>query len=226
MKTVGTHIPHVCLVALGLGACGGAPAGHPHGEMHAQHGFKSPEEWAQKFDDPARDAWQKPDAVLGHLKYSSNSKVADLGAGTGYFAVRLAPLVPVGKVYAVDVEPSMVEYTQKRAAALGLKNVVGVVAAPDDPRLPEPVEIVLVVDTYHHLADRAAYFRKLKDALLPGGRVVIVDYKPDPAIPGPPQALRLEADTVVREMGEAGYAVTTRSEGALPRQYILIFEAK
>lgn len=226
MKSDGTHFPQVCLVALGLAACGGAPHGHHHGEMHAQHAFKSPEEWAKRFDDPARDAWQKPDAVLGHLKYSSNSKVADIGAGTGYFAVRIAPHVPVGKVYAIDVEPSMVEYTQKRAATMGLNNVVGVVAAPDDPRLPEPVEIVLVVDTYHHLADRAAYFRKVKDKLLPGGRVVIVDYKPDPEIPGPPQALRLPADTIVSEMAEAGYTVTTRSEGALPRQYLLIFEAR
>jgi predicted methyltransferase len=210
--------------------CGGAGGHHGHGPGHGHgghgsQGFKSPEEWAQRFDDPARAEWQKPDAVVRHLELSSNSTVAEIGAGTGYWVVRIAPEVPVGKVYAVDIEPSMVEYTTKRAATLGFKNVEGVVGAPDDPKLPAAVEVLLLVDTYHHIADRTAYFKRLRDKLAPGGRLVIVDYKVDPAIPGPPQEMRLTPDAVVGELEDAGFRLKTRSEGALPRQYILIFTA-
>lgn len=206
-----------------LTACGGGHGAHEGGHHH-HGGFKSPEEWAQRFDDPARAEWQKPEAVVRHLKLSSNSTVADIGAGTGYFTVRIAPEVPVGKVYAVDVEPSMVEYVVQRARTLNLANVEGVVAGPDDPHLPAPVEVVLLVDTYHHIENRTPYFTRLRGSVQPGGRVVIVDTKVDPNIPGPPQEMRLTPETVIAEMEAAGFHVATRSEGALPRQYVLIFE--
>ena len=206
----------------------GCGATHEHtsgpAHRHGRDGFKSPEEWARVFDDPARDLWQKPEAVVRHLGLSSNSTVADIGAGTGYFVVRIAPEVPVGKVYAVDIEPSMVEYTVKRAAALGFRNVEGVVSAADDPRLPAPVEVVLLVDTYHHIENRTPYLQALKTKLKPGGRVVVVDFKVDPAIPGPPMEIRLQPQTVIEEFEAAGYRAKTRSEGALPRHYILIFD--
>jgi len=211
-------------LAVALGACGAAPRGHEHGAGHGRHAFKAPAEWAKRFDDPARDAWQKPDTVIGHLRLSSNSRVADIGAGTGYFAVRLAKMVPVGKVYAVDIEASMVEYTLERARGMGLANVAGVVAPPTEAALPEPVDVVLLVNTYHHIEARPSYFAKLRGSLLPGGRVVLVDYKKDPDISGAPMAMRLTPDEVIEEMSEAGYRLATRSEGALPRQYILIFE--
>ncbi|MCK6571459.1 class I SAM-dependent methyltransferase [Myxococcota bacterium] len=214
--------------AVAVSACGAAPHDHEHGAGHGHHGhhaFKDPAEWAKRFDDPARDEWQKPDAVIGHLRLSSNSKVADVGAGTGYFVVRLAPQVPVGKVYAVDIEASMVEHTVERARGMGFSNVAGVVAPPTEAALPEPVDVVLLVNTYHHIEARPAYFGKLRGSLLPGGRVVLVDYKKDPDVPGAPMEMRLTPEEVIEEMSAAGYRLATRSEGALPRQYILIFES-
>jgi predicted methyltransferase len=222
--TTGTAL----ISALAVTGCGSAPHGHAHGTGHGHHGhhaFKDPAEWAKRFDDPARDEWQKPDAVMGHLRLDSNSKVADIGAGTGYFVVRLAPLVPVGQVYAVDIEASMVEHTVERARGMGFQNVKGVVATPTDAALPEPVDVVLLVNTYHHIDARSAYFAKVRGSLRPGGRVVLVEYKKDPAIPGAPMEMRLSPEEVMEEMAAAGYRLATRSEGALPRQYILIFEA-
>jgi SAM-dependent methyltransferase len=201
--------------------CGGA---HPHGGEHAHPTFDNPVAWAEQFDSPEREAWQKPEQVVRHLELSSDSAVADLGAGTGYFVLRIAPEVPVGKVFAVDVEAAMVDYTVQRARRAGFEQVQGVVAASDDPRLPEAVDVVLVVNTYHHLPDRPRYFRMLASKVKAGGRVVIVDYKTDPEIPGPPLAMRLTADQVAGEMGAAGWRLKTRSEGFLPRQYLLIFE--
>ncbi len=220
------RLPATALFGVLTAACGGAAPHHgahgPHG--HHAEGFKSPEEWSRRFDDPAREAWQKPEAVVRHLELSSNSTVADIGAGTGYFVVRIAPEVPVGKVYAVDIEPSMVEYTVKRATGLGLRNVEGVVSAPGDPHLPAPVDVILLVDTYHHIESRTPYFAALRSKLNPGGRVVVVDFKVDPSIQGPPMEMRLKPDVVIEEFEAAGYRLKTRSEGALPRQYILIFD--
>ena len=124
-----------------------------HGD-HMQHRFDNPEQWAKSFDDPARDAWQMPDKVIAALKLKPGQSVADIGAGTGYFTVRLAKSPAAPKVYGVDIEPSMVNYIRERLAKEGLKNVEAVQASEDNPHLPEPVDLVLIVDTYHHSGNR------------------------------------------------------------------------
>ena len=123
------------------------------------------------FDDPKRDGWQKPHEVIQALALKPDATVADIGAGTGYFSVRLAHRVPKGKVYAVDLEPDMVRHLAARAKREQLPNVLAVQAAPDDPRLPQKVDLVLLVDTYHHLGDPVRYFSALKQGLAPQGRV-------------------------------------------------------
>jgi len=211
-----------------LAACGGSHVtGHHAGASHAQHAhasFADAAAWSARFDDPARDAWQKPEQVVRHLTLSSDSRVADIGAGTGYFVMRIAPQVPVGRVYAVDIDPTMVDFAVKRAQTAGLQNVQGVVASPTAPNLPEPVDVVLLVDTYHHIEGREAYFSALAASVRPGGRLVIVDYKVDATLPGPPMAMRLSPDAVIDELRAAGWRLQTRSEGFLPRQYLLIFD--
>jgi SAM-dependent methyltransferase len=192
---------------------------HSHTPGHMHHRFEDAGRWAAVFDDPARDAWQKPDEVVAALRLAPDARVADVGAGTGYFAVRLARAVPAGKVYAVDIEPDMIAYMEKRAAADGLANLVPVLGAADDARIPEPVDVVLVVDTYHHIADRAAYFTRLAGSLRPGGRVVIIDFTAESPL-GPPVEHRISAERVVAELGEAGYREVARHD-FLPNQYFL-----
>jgi SAM-dependent methyltransferase len=186
-----------------------------------QHAFRDAERWAQVFDDPERDAWQKPHEVMQALALEPGAHVADLGAGTGYFTVRLASVLPVGRVYAVDIEPDMVRYLESRARRDGLRNVTALKGEPDDPRLPGQVDLVLLVDVYHHIGDRTRYFRNLSRSLRPGGRVAIVDFRPDsPA--GPPRAARIAPETVKAEMKAAGYAVTAEHR-FLPYQYFVVF---
>jgi SAM-dependent methyltransferase len=195
---------------------------HAAGGHHGmQQRFDDPKKWAAIFDDPSRDAWQKPEEVISALKLPRDAVVADVGAGTGYFTLRLARALPSGKVYAVDVEPSLVDYTEQRARNAGLGNVRGVVASTNSPHLPEKVDLVLVVDTYHHLPSRLEYFDALREQLRPGGRIVIVDYTM--ASPhGPPPEFRLSAEQVKAEMVAAGYP---RAEEplSLPYQYVLAF---
>ena len=187
-----------------------------------EHRFDDPERYAKSFDDPARDGWQLPDRVIDALKLSPDASVADIGAGTGYFSVRLARAVPQGKVYAVDVEPSMLEYIRKRVAGAGLSNVETVRAGAGSPNLPKAVDVVLIVDTYHHLPARATYFRDLTKSLTPRGRVAIVDFRKD-SPEGPPPEFRFEADQIIDEMRLAGYAVEARHD-FLPRQHFLVFK--
>jgi cyclopropane fatty-acyl-phospholipid synthase-like methyltransferase len=172
-----------------------------------------------RFEDPARDAWQRPEEVIRALGLASGASVADIGAATGYFPVRFAKALPQGRVFGVDIEPSMVEYLAERARREGISNLQAVLASPDDPKIPEPVDLIIVVDTYHHLADRSAYFRRLATSLKPGGRVAIIDFKPESKM-GPME--KLAPSQVLGELAEAGYSLVAQP-ALLPEQYFLIF---
>jgi cyclopropane fatty-acyl-phospholipid synthase-like methyltransferase len=185
------------------------------------HRFERAADWAPRFEDPSRDAWQKPDEVIRALGLPEDARVADIGAATGYFPVRLARALPKGKVVGVDVEPSMVEYLEARAKREGLGNLQAVLAAPDDPRIAGPVDLVLVVDTYHHLADRVAYFRRLAAVFSGAGRLAIIDFRVDSKM-GP--AEKLAPEVVADELREAGYS-PVQVHTFLPEQYFLVFGA-
>ena len=196
----------------------------PHGRPdHLNHRFDDPERYAKSFDDPARDAWQMPLRVIEALGLEADETVADVGAGTGYFSVRLAKAVPKGRVFAVDVEPAMLAHIGKRVTAAGIDNVVTVQASSASPRLPAPADMVIVVDTYHHLPDRVSYFCELKPSLTPAGRIAIIDFRKD-SPNGPPPEFRFNAEQIVAEMERAGYRLDARHD-FLPRQHFLIFRA-
>lgn len=237
------------LAAAGASGCGGAtpdpppppPAHHGHHGHHAHdahahppgahhhghgmhHRFEDAEAWAQELDAPERDAWQLPDRVVGALALAPTAVVADLGAGTGYFSVRLARAVPSGRVLAIDVEPSMVRYLADRATREGLANLLAVEGTATDAGIREPVDLVLVVNTYHHIAERTAYFAALREHLRPGGRLAIVDFRLD-SERGPPREHKLAPDQVQAELEAAGYALVA-SHDFLPDQYFLVFEGR
>lgn len=186
-----------------------------------QHSFGDAEKWAHVFDDPERDAWQKPHEVIKALALKPDAAVADLGAGTGYFSARLANMFPKATVYAADVEPDMVKYLGERAKREGLKNLKPVAAQPNDARLPAKVDLILLVDVYHHVEDRSRYFRKLAASLKPGGRLAVIDFRLD-SPEGPPKESRIAPEKVKAELTAAGYALAAE-HGFLPRQYFLVF---
>lgn len=207
------------LHTLALLILGNAVAQTPH--TH-DHGFSGAENWAKVFDDPDRDRWQKPHEVIMALNLAPDGKVADIGAGTGYFAARLAHMTPSGRIFAVDIEPDMVKYLAERAKREGLKNLVPVQAKPDSAALPERVDRILLVDTYHHIGDRSSYFKRLRDSLRPGGQVAIIDFTAESPI-GPPKGVRVPAQKVADEMKAAGYSQVAQ-HAFLPYQYFLVFQ--
>ncbi|HEV7821083.1 MAG TPA: class I SAM-dependent methyltransferase [Burkholderiales bacterium] len=204
--------------ALCIGIAPGSYAQNPHTHQHA---FGDAQKWSKVFDDPERDAWQKPHEVIQALALKPDAIVADIGAGTGYFAVRLAHNVPNGRVYAVDTEPDMVKHLAERAKANGVNNLTAVAAKPDDARIPEKTDVLLLVDVYHHIDKREAYFRKLAEALKPSGRVAIIDFAPDSPI-GPPKSARVLPGRVTSELKAAGYDLV-QEHTFLPNQYFLVF---
>ena len=196
-----------------------AYAQSPHSHHHS---FEDAKKWSKVFDDPQRDAWQKPHEVIQALALKPDAIVADIGAGTGYFAMRLAHMLPKGRVYAVDTEAGMVKHLAERAKREGLGNVRAVHGTAGDPRLPEKVDLVLLVDVYHHVEDRTRYFSKLADALKPGGRLAIIDFRMD-SPHGPPKAARIEAAQVKAELARAGYK-PVQEHAFLPNQYFVVLK--
>jgi SAM-dependent methyltransferase len=212
-------IGRALFAALALLAC--MPLVAQHGEQHMHRRFDDAEKWSKVFDDPARDAWQKPAEIIAALRLQEDASVADIGSGTGYFAVRLARAVPRGHVYGADVEQDMVRFLTDRAARERLPNLTSHVAGEHGPNLPAQVDLALVVDTYHHIPQRSRYFERLKSALRSGGRIAIIDFKLDSPT-GPPVKHRIPPDQVKAEMERAGYKLVEQPD-LLPYQYFLVF---
>jgi ubiquinone/menaquinone biosynthesis C-methylase UbiE len=182
-----------------------------------QHHPPSSEEYAKVLEDPSRDEWQKPREVLAALGLNPSDVVADIGAGTGYFARRFA--VHAAEVYAVDIDSKLLEIAHRGAPP----NLQTIVALPDDPRLPErSVDLVFFCDVLHHIENRPAYYAKLARALKPDGRIVIVDFFKKDLPVGPPVSMKLSEEQVIAELRDAGFHLAKRVD-ALPYQYFLFF---
>lgn len=218
-----THERRLLLIAAvtTLGAAMAHPVAFAQSPHTHQHGFGDAGKWSRIFDDPKRDAWQKPHEVIQALGLKPDSIVADIGAGTGYFAARLAHSVPNGRVYAVDTEPDMVRHLAERAKRGGLKNMIALAAAPDEPKLPQKADVALFVDVYHHIENRERYFGRLADSLKPGGRVAVIDFRMD-SPQGPPKAARIPPERVKAELKTAGYELA-QEHAFLPNQFFLVF---
>jgi arsenite methyltransferase len=185
---------------------------------HQHHPPASASEYARALEDPRRDEWQKPHEVVMELGLKPDQAIADIGAGTGYFTRRFAR--HTAKVYAVDIDPKLLEILQRDAAP----NVTAVLAPPDDPKLPpHSVDVIFFCDVMHHIENREKYLPKLVAALKPGGRVVNVDFYKKELPLGPPVSMKLSEDEVIAEFKAAGFRLSGRRD-FLPYQYFLVFE--
>ncbi len=189
-----------------------------------EHGRLFPPTDLGLLESPDRAAWQKPDQIMDALQIADGSKVADVGAGAGWFTIQLARRVgPNGVVYAQDIQRQMLEAIKRRVGREGLQNVQTRLAIGNDPNLPaQALDALLVVDTYFEVdaGNRVSYLRNLARALRPNGRIGIVNYKPGRGGPGPPPRERLESALVEENARAAGLRVLHRA--SLPYQYLLV----
>ena len=189
------------------------------------HPPESTSEYIKALEDPERDSWQQPDLVIENLGVRPGDEVADLGAGSGYFTVRLAREVgPSGKVYAVDIDPKMLDYIARRAQEEKLDNIQTILADPDDPKLgSQSVDLIFICDVLHHIHDRDKYYPKLHRALRPGGQLVDIDFQKRKLPLGPPLEMKIDKKDCIKEIEAAGFHFVKEFE-FLKYQYFLLFE--
>jgi SAM-dependent methyltransferase len=196
---------------------------HHHGEKDQHGNPKDLEAFIAKLEDPARMEWQKPDEVLQALKLGPQDVVGEIGAGPGFFTLRLARRVR--HVYAVDVEPRLLPVLRDRLAAAALRNVTPVLGLAEHPLLPRGAcDLVLMVDTLHHLPDRVAYLRAMAEALRPGGRMAIVDWHKRELPVGPVVEHKVAREEALLACEQAGLALVDEPS-FLPYQYFLALRA-
>ena len=190
----------------------------------AQHGRLFPPQDLGLLEGPDRDAWQQPDQIMDALGIADGATVADIGAGAGWFTIRLARRVgPNGVVYAQDVQRQMLEAIRRRVAREGLRNVETRLGSGSVPNLPGgSLDAILVVDVYPEVEDRVTFLKNLAAALKPSGRVGIVNYKPGRGGPGPApeEGVRVDSANVEEDALAAGLRVLARQ--TLPYQYLLV----
>jgi ubiquinone/menaquinone biosynthesis C-methylase UbiE len=176
-----------------------------------------------RLESPERAAWQMPDQVVAAFGLRPGHVVADVGAGPGYFALRLARQVGRrGRVFAVDVEPALLAVLRERVAAGKHERITPVLGLPGDPLLPEAsCDRVLSVNAYHHYADRPAALRRMARLLRRGGRLALVDFHKRESPVGPPLAERVAREQVLAESRRAGLRVV-RELTFLPYQYFFL----
>jgi predicted methyltransferase len=186
-----------------------------------------PPERLGELEGPDRELWQKPDQIMDALGIADGSSVADLGAGGGWFTVRLARRVgPQGVVYAEDVQEQMIESMERRLTREGLRNVKMVLGAESDPRLPKDrLDAVLIVDVYHEVEQRVGFLGFVRDSLRAQGRLGIVEFRKDGVGPGPAMEERIDESAVLSDADAAGFRLISR-ETFLPYQFLLIFGKK
>lgn len=177
--------------------------------------------WLERAE---REREERPDLLMPLLKLEPGMTVADIGAGTGYHARRIARLVgPEALVYAVDIQPEMLDLLERRASAAGLDNVRTVLGEADDPRLgEETLDVALVIDVYHELEFPHEMVQRIEQALRPGGRLVLVEYKAEGArIPIHPLHKMTEAQ--IRAEMQRHALAWERTERMLPWQHVVVF---
>lgn len=193
--------------------------------MHGLH--RDAKAYIAMLEDPARDAYQKPHDVLMALDLKEGETVADIGAGSGYFALRLAAHVGgKGTVWAVDIDPEMIRHLNRRVREKGAWNVRTVLAPPDDPLLPDAsVDRFFICDTWHHIENQAGYLALMKRMLRPGGQVIMIDFHKKDLPLGPPLSMKIAREDLIRQMEAAGFRLA-REHTFLPYQYFLVFTSK
>ena len=195
-------------------------AGHKKHSHH--HRFDDVKKWSNIFEDEKREQWQDSKKIISTVGIKKDSLVADIGSATGYFPVRIAKVSTRGRVWGIDIEPNLVNYLNQRAEKEGIENLYSILGTFSDPLIPEKVDFIFIVNTYHHISHRKSYFENLRKSLKPNGKIVIVDFRKGKLPIGPKDHAKISKKQIISELIAAGYKVDSDHD-FLKYQNLLIF---
>lgn len=210
-------------IAISLWICVHSFAQEGSGELERPGKLFSPSK-IPLLEDAGRDTWQKPDEILHALNIKEGDVVADVGAGSGYLTEKLSVRVGQGgTVYAVEVQQEMLDFINKRIEKNNLKNVVSVRGNMNDPKLqPGSIDVAILLSVYHEIEHPVDFMKRIKPALKPHGKLVIIEFSSKSPI-GPPLKVRLPEELVIKELHSSGFTLLQTHTILLPYQYFLIF---
>ncbi len=185
--------------------------------------FEDTQKYIDFLERDDRAAWQKPDAVIRELHLSGAEKIADVGAGSGYFTFRFAKTLPKGTVYANDIEPEMLRHIHHKAMTEGVNNIEVIKSTPDDPKVPSGVELVFVCDVIHHVKDRKVWLNKLSSEMKKGAQLVVIEFKEGDLPEGPPPSVKIPKKKLIDMITENKFKLEIEKSDFLPYQTFLIF---
>ena len=185
--------------------------------------FEDTQKYIDFLDRSDRAIWQKPDAIVQELHLSGTEKIADVGAGSGYFTFRFAQALPKGKVYAIDIEPEMLRHIHHKAMTEGVNNVEVIKSTPDDPKVPAGVDLVFVCDVIHHVQDRELWLKKLHAQMNKGAQLVVIEFREGDLPEGPPAAVKIPKRKLIAMITKNNFKLEMEKSDFLPYQEFLIF---
>ena len=185
--------------------------------------FEDTEKYIRFFERSDRAVWQKPDEIIKELHLTVSEKIADIGAGSGYFTFRFARAVPEGKVYAIDIAPEMLRHIHHKARVENIANIEVVKASPDDPHVPSDTDLVFICDVIHHVSDKKAWLAKVFSQMRTGSKLVVVEFKEGDLPEGPPEKIKIPKSRLISMIEENSFKLTADSASLLPYQTFLVF---
>jgi SAM-dependent methyltransferase len=185
--------------------------------------FENTEKYIRFLERPDRALWQKPDEVIRELHLTGNEKIADIGAGSGYFTFRFARTAPIGKVYAIDIEPEMLRHIHHKAMMEGASNIEVIRADFDDPHVPADADLIFMCDVIHHVADKKTWLAKVSSQMRTGARLVVVEFKEGNLPEGPPEKIKIPKSRLISMITEEKFILNVDKSNMLPYQTFLLF---
>jgi SAM-dependent methyltransferase len=193
--------------------------------IHSAHmrPFEEVEEYIAFLERPDRARWQKPDDVVAALALDGSETVFDLGAGSGYFAFRIARALPMGKVIAADTEAEMIRHIHHKAMTDGVGNIEARLIQPAAPEVARDADIVFVCDVLHHVRGRQPWLSAIATTMRSGATLVLIEFKEGDLPEGPPESVKIPRDRLVELVTGAGLVLVSERADLLPYQTFLVF---
>jgi ubiquinone/menaquinone biosynthesis C-methylase UbiE len=190
---------------------------------HDLQPFADTQKYIDFLERGDRAIWQKPDAVIQELHLSGAEKIADVGAGSGYFTFRFARALPEGKVYAIDIEPEILRHIHHKSLTEGVNNLEVIRSTPDDPRISAGVNLVFVCDVIHHVKDSELWLKNLSSQMKKGALLVVIEFKEGNLPQGPPAAVKIPKRKLIDMILRHNFRLDRDKADFLPYQIFLIF---